>query len=109
MGRSSADQSEWGIKEQMLLLHNSSLRFPLVSSDEMFYSSELVNDKIVTMLKSQTKGVSHLISEWYKLVGQFTSSGFEQTMWVQMKRFNINLTFENGSIDPDIQCKNPTF
>lgn len=75
----------------------------------MFYSSELVNDKIVIILNSPNKGVSHLIFEWYKLVGQFSSSGFEQTMRVQMKRVNINLMFENGSIDPHLQWNDPTF
>lgn len=32
-------------------------------------------------------------------------SGFKQTMRVQMKQVNINLTFENGSIDLDLQAQ----
>lgn len=75
-------------------------------SEVLFYSSELVNDKIVITLNVPTERVSHLISEGYKLVGQFTCE------WVRADhvcQLNINLTFENGSTDPDLQCNDPTF
>lgn len=62
--------------------------------------SEHADDKIVlSTLNSPVEGVNALFSEWQWVI--LLASGFELTKWFQMKQVNINIMFENGSIDLD--------